>query len=294
MQNLIIAEADNAKEVNPFPPRSAPKDGLAEESSYCLPPYHPRCRCNIITESSVVMSPAAMPNVGGVPIKPTDNALTKMFTQSILNSDAEDIRVVTNEMVGLSNGKLTDAVRALTKAEMNRTKQAFNTIPYELRKWATNNTEKYKIMALSRDSNVPSRVLGNVIQINEKFLGPKATPEVVMHELRHALINKAIIKNRSGAKGVESMWETLIYGKKYIERGTKTPLKMPIHVNNMYVANGGRGAMAASAAVDEYLAMIGDYYRPGMSMDDLIKRIRDIPVERKAGSFILNYEKAGR
>lgn len=289
MQNMIIAEADNAREVNPFPPRSTPKDFEdPQETGYCLPPYHPRCRCNLVTTSSVTLAPRAIPTSQGIPIKPSDNSLKNVFNTHIMPATTDEVQSLTGELASLAGLEdATGIIRELKKAELKRMGDAFSNIPYELRKWAVGNRKDFKVVALAEDTGIPSRVMGNVIQINEKYLRKGVGSEVIEHELRHALLNTAIIDSRKGARGAESLWDTMRLDK-------KTKFRMPIHVNNMYKLNGGRGEIAAYSAVDEFIAMVGDYYRPGMSLDKLAKRIRDIEVEKVIGSLATDYATAGR
>ena len=258
--DLLISEADNVAELNPFPPRSTPNDfDTPEDSPYFLPPYHPRCRCNIVTESTVMMAPTNLQQIAPeTAIKPpSDKLLTGVFNTSIVRTD-------TNDLKRFFDPDLLPTTRALTGAEYTRVKKAFNGIPYSLRKWARDNKITYQL-ATSIDDTVTSRVYGNTILIGEKYLSKGVGPDVIQHELRHALINKQIIATRGGARGAEALYDTMI-GKKF---------RLPAHVNQMYRLNGGRGTIAASAAVDEYLAMIGDYYKEGMSLDDLVKAVRN-------------------
>jgi hypothetical protein len=65
----------------------------------------------------------------------------------------------------------------------------------------------------------------------------------------------------------------------------------------MYQLNGNAGVRAATAASDEFLAMIGDYYKPGMSHDALARAVRDpkygIDISDKLGSTLVS-SKASR
>ena len=286
MNEMLISEEENVRDVNPFPTRQDPKEiEDPQESNYFLPPYHPRCRCNIVTTSSVTLAPQSIPSSGGVPIKPTDKSLSNVFTTHVAAADGSTVSRLMDDINALTGASTGDVLRQLKKAEYGRMKDAFNTIPYQLRKWAIGNKKGYYAVAISEKSNIPSRVMGNVIQINEKFLRKGVDPAVIQHELRHALINKQIIDSRKGARGAESLWDS-------ITTGHKTQFPVPIHVNNMYRLNGGRGALAAEAAVDEFLAMIGDYYKPGISFDELVKRIRKIEVEDVIGSLATDFSKA--
>lgn len=275
MYDMLIAEAENAKEVNPFPPRSTPKEyDTPEETPFHLPPYHPRCRCNIVTEETVTAAPRSVQNiVTDTAVKPpTSRLLTGIFNNSVIRTTPQALP----ELVD-SNLLISGAVRALTKAEFARFKKAFNNIPFELRKWARDNKLIFQASALT-DPKATSRLYGNLIQINEKYLKKGIGTQVIEHELRHALINKQVIATRGGARGADTLWDSLKTSK----------FRMPAHVNQMYRLNGGRGVLAASAATDEFLAMVGDYYKPGMSLDDMVAAVRSkkfgIEVEKVLGS----------
>jgi len=285
MNEMLIAEEENVRDVNPFPTRQDPKNQIAQESNYFLPPYHPRCRCNIVTTSSVTLAPRVLPSSGGVPIKPTDKTLSNIFTTHVAAADDVTVTKLIDDIAALS-GEEEVLLRVVKKAEYNRMKDAFNGIPYELRKWAIGNKKGYHVVAIKESSDIPSRVMGNVIQINEKYLRKGVNPAVIQHELRHALINPQIISSRKGARGAESLLDSMIVGKK--------KFKLPIHVNNMYKLNGGRGAIAAEAAVDEFMAMIGDYYKPGMSFSELVEAVREIEVEGVIGSMATDFLTSAR
>jgi len=282
--DMLVMEAEQAYEVNPFPSRSTPKDfEKPEDSPYGIPPYHPRCRCNIVSSVAVQMAPRrTLGTSEDDGERPTDRQLSIMFGDFVLHADNSEIQALVSSYTRNLQGDVVELGlrRALTQAEYKRVRGAFNDIPYELKKWARQNQDTYKIIAIPADGDDVSRVIGNVIEINEKYLTSKVGPDVIQHELRHALINKAVIKDRGGAKGAEALWEALISDK-------KTKIPTPIHVNHMYKIN--RGKAAASAAVDEFMAMVGDFYKPGMSLDELATALRSkelgIEVEKKIGSL---------
>lgn len=259
---MLIMESDAAYEQNPFPPRSTPKDYPdPQESPFDLPPFHPRCRCNIRSTHAVSMMPQdIVARPFSVEKPPTNRLLSGVFNTYVTRAVEADIT--------------TAGGRVLTGAEFKTAKKAFNDIPYELRKWASRNKTGYKIYAVEGEAT--SQVIGDAIEINAKYF--KSGPEVLQHELRHALINKEVIQARGGA---EPLWNTL----------QEADFKMPTHVNAMYQANGGRGFVAARAAVDEFLALIGDYYTEGISFDELVAWTRSkefgIRIAKKAGQITI-------
>ena len=262
MFDMLIAEADSVRELNPFPPRSTPKDfDDPHDSPYGMPPYHPRCRCNIRSTSKVTAMPSevlARPFDQGK--KPTDKLLDKVYTQYVKTPNKKQVQ----GMIGSS--ELPNTCRALTNAEKKIAKEAWEDIPFEIRKWASRNKETFQLVI--EEGDVVSRVEGNRIIMNAKFFDPsKYGPQPLQHELRHALVNPNVIEARGGG---DTIWRTLTDFAEDKKKG----FRLPRHVNSMYQVNGGRGALAARAASDEFLAMIGDYYEQGMSLDDLIKQVR--------------------
>lgn len=262
--DMLIMESEEAYARNPFPPRSTPKDYPdPQEAPYELPPFHPRCRCNVRSTHAISMMPQdviARPFSTEKP--PTNKLLTGVFNTYVEKATAQDIRVASG--------------RVLTAKEYKIAKSAYDDIPYELKKWASRNKTHYKMYAIEGDK-ISCRVIGERIEINAKFFDPKKYgPEVIQHELRHALINREVINARGGA---ETLWNTLL----------DSEFKMPTHVNSMFQKNGGRGLIAMRSAVDEYLALIGDYYSQGMSFDELVKLVRSkefgIEIAAKAGQI---------
>ena len=271
--DMLISEADSAAEINPFPPRSTPKDwDDPSESPYNLPPYHPRCRCSVRSTTTVTAMPQeilARPFDAGP--RPSNTLLNKVLAQYVNRVPPTDLD--------------TNLYRALTRAEWKVTREAWDSMPFEVKKWASRNTDNFNIYVAKGD-NVTSRVMGNNIEINAKFFDPeKYGPQPLQHELRHALVNKQVINSRGGG---ELVWQELVEAAE----DTKQGFRMPTHANSMYQINGNRGSQAASAASDEFLAMIGDHYRPDMSMDALIKSVRHkrygIDVSDKVGSTLVS------
>ena len=257
---MLIQESEEAYEQNPFPPRSTPTDYPdPQEAPYDLPPFHPRCRCSIRSTHAISTMPQdviARPFNTEKP--PSNKLLSGAFNNYVERAVEGDMRIASG--------------RVLTTAEFKAVKEAYNDIPYELRKWASRNKTHYKIYAVEGDRI--SQVIGSKIEINSKYL--KSGPEVIEHELRHALMNREVITARGGA---EALWNTL----------QEEEFRLPIHVNEMFMANGGRGLVAMRSGVDEFLALIGDYYSEGMSFDDLVKMVRSkqfgIEIAKVAGQI---------
>jgi hypothetical protein len=271
--DLIISEADSAADINPFPPRSTPKDfDDPHESPYNLPPYHPRCRCNIRTTTKVTAMPQevlARPFDAGP--RPTDKLLNKIFSQYIQRASASNLD--------------SNLYRALTNAEWKVAREAWESMPFEVKKWASRNNQNFNLYIRHGD-DVTSRVIGNNIEMNARFFDPKKYgPQPLQHELRHALVNREAIASRGGA---DTIWRELSEAAEDAKKGWRSPT----HVNTMYQVNGNRGLQAASAASDEFLAMVGDYYRPDMPMDELIAAVRHkeygINVSDKIGSTLVS------
>ncbi len=270
--DMIISEADAAAEINPFPPRSTPKDFEdPKDSPYGLPPYHPRCRCNIRSTTKVTAMPQQVLAKPLVDVgRPSSTLLNKTFTQYIK-------RTTKSELAGI------DGVRALSNAEWKVAKEAWETMPYEVKKWAGRNTDNYNLYVRTGD-NITSRVVGNNIEMNAKYFDPdRYGPLPLQHELRHAIVNRHAITARGGAEEVWSEITDAVDRKKF---------RPPTHVNTMYQLNGSRGLQAASAASDEFLAMIGDYYEPDMSMSELINAVRNkrygIEISDSIGTTVLS------
>lgn len=273
MYDMLVMEADEAYTQNPFPGRSAPKDfDQPTDSPYNLPPYHPRCRCNVRSEHAVTAMPQqvlARPFEAGP--RPTDKLLNKVFTQYIN-------RATTAELKGVAGA------RALTTAEWKIARAAWDDMPLEVKKWASRNKENFNMYIRTGD-DVTSRVIGNNIEMNAKFFNPeKYGPQPLQHELRHALVNKEVVNSR----GANTIWDELSAAAE----DTRAGFRSPTHVNTMYQLNGNRGLQAASAASDEFLAMVGDYYKPNMSMSELISEVTNksygINVSDKLGSTLVS------
>ena len=279
--DMLIAEADEAYEMNPFPPRSTPKDfEVPNDSPFMLPPYHPRCRCNIRSEHAVTALPQeAIARPFDTGPKPTDKLLNRIYNQYVDTPTKTQVR----QMVDA--GQLPEGVRGLSGAEKKVAKEAWESIPLELKKWASKNKENFQLL-IEEGENVTSRVQGNRIFMNAKYFDPeKYGPQPLQHELRHALVDPHIIDARGGGN---TIWRQLVDAADDPKRGWRSPT----HVNTMYQVNGNQGLRAANAASDEFLAMIGDHYNPGMSLDELITSVRHksygINVSDEIGSTLVS------
>lgn len=291
MYDLLISEADSAGEINPFPPRSTPKDFEdPQESPYNLPPYHPRCRCSVRSTSQVTAMPQevlARPFDAGP--RPTDKLLNKVFAQYMTRAKDSDLNAIVGSYVrgGLGDSNVVELglVRQLTNAEWKVAKEAWESMPFEVKKWASRNTDNFNLYIRTGD-DITSRVIGNSIEMNAKYFDTaKYGPQPLQHELRHALVNKSVINARGGG---DTIWREMSEAAEDINQGWRPPA----HVNAMYQINGNRGLQAANAASDEFLAMIGDHYRPDMPMTELIKSVRHkkygIDVSDKIGSTLVS------
>lgn len=279
--DMLIAEADEAYEMSPFPPRSTPKDfENPNDSPYSLPPYHPRCRCNIRSEHAVTAMPQevlARPFDAGP--KPTDKLLNRVYTQYVDTPTKQHVQEMVNA------GQLPEGVRGLSGAEKKVAKEAWESIPLEIKKWASRNKENFQLL-IEEGEEITSRVQGNRIFMNAKYFNPeKYGPQPLQHELRHALVNRSMVDARGGGNAI---WHELSNAAADSKRGWRSPA----HVNAMYQVNGNQGLRAATAASDEFLAMIGDHYKAGMSMDELIDSVRHgsygISVSDELGSTLVS------
>jgi hypothetical protein len=261
--DMLIAEADEAQVMNPFPPRSTPKDYEdPTESPYMLPPYHPRCRCNVRSEHAVTAMPQevlARPFDAGP--KPTDKLLNKVYRQYMDTPSSKQVQ----EMIDA--GYIPAGSRSLNRAERKVAREAWESMPLEVKKWSSRNKDNFQLL-IEEGENITSRVQGNRIYMNSKFFdSAKYGPQPIQHELRHALVNPSVVDSRGGGSAI---WRELSNAAEDTKKGWRSPT----HANMMYQLNGNQGVRAVTAASDEFIAMIGDHYRPGMSMDELITSVR--------------------
>lgn len=282
--DMLISEADDAYEMSPFPPRSTPKDfENPEDSPYMMPPYHPRCRCNVRSEHAVTAMPQealARPFDAGP--KPTNKLLNRVYNQYVDTPSKQQVA----QMV--ESGQLQEGVRGLSGAEKKVAKEAWESMPLEVKKWSARNKENFQLF-IEEGEDITSRVEGNRIFMNRKYFDPsKYGPQPIQHELRHALVDPSIIDARGGG---ESVWRELVHAAGDTKKGWRSPT----HVNTMYQLNGNQGLRAASAASDEFLAMIGDHYQPNMSLSELIDSVRHksygISVSDEIGSTVVSQTK---
>ena len=282
--DMLIMESEEAYAQNPFPPRSTPKDYPdPKDSPFELPPFHPRCRCNVRSEFEVTQSPGeviARPFDAKKP--PTDKSLTKVFNTYITKMSKKEVEAA----VKAGDRYIPAHARALTGKEWGIVKEGFEDIPLEIRKWAERNRENYRILITDAEG-FSSRVYGNTILLNSRFVADDVGTQVIQHELRHALINKPIMQASGGG---DTIWNDIL------NRSTKDKFSIPVHMNKQYALNGGRGVIAGQAAGDEFLAMIGDYYTQGISLEDLVKVVRTkgvgIEVATKTGQIVVGKKAA--
>lgn len=280
--DMLIAEPDAAYEMNPFPPRSTPKDFPdPKDSPYILPPYHPRCRCSVRSEFEVRAMPQEMlarPFDAGP--KPTFPLTQKVYDNyiNVLSKKQVEQKIL--------DGEYGPFIRALTKEEKEFAKEAWGSMPMEVKKWAVRNKYSYNLVCELGESTV-SRVSGDTIYMNAKYLNQKAYGHLpLQHELRHALVNDNVITARGGGN---TIWRELTTAADDFE---KKGWRMPQHANAMYQLNGPGGLRAARAASDEFLALIGDYYEPRLTLDQLVAKVRNknygIDISDKIGSNLIS------
>ena len=220
--DMLVSDADAAYEMNPFPPRSTPKDfEEPKDSPYLLPPYHPRCRCNVRSEHAVTAMPQEMlarPFDAGP--KPTNKLLNKVYSQYVSTPSKKQVQNA------IDAGNVRHTVRALNNAEKKVAKKAWESIPLEVKKWASRNKENFDLL-IEEGEKVVSRVEGNRIIMNAKYFDPKKYgPQPLQHELRHALVNRGVIESRGGG---ETMWRGMINAAEDTKKGWRPPT----HMNSM-------------------------------------------------------------
>lgn len=279
--DMLISEPDAAYDMHPFPPRSTPKDFEdPKDSPYNLPPFHPRCRCNVRSTHSVRAMPQevlARPFDAGP--KPTNKLLNKVYSQYVKTPNSKEVKLM------VQDGAVPKNTRALTNAEKKVAKEAWESMPLEVKKWASRNTENFELL-IEEGEDIVSRVDGHKIFMNKKFFdSSRYGPQPLQHELRHAIVNRSVIDARGGGN---TIWRELTTAHDDLKKGWR----MPKHCNSIYQLNGNGGLRAAANASDEFLAMIGDYYEPNMSLDQLVKQIRHksygIEISDKIGSDLVS------
>jgi hypothetical protein len=261
--DMLISEADEAASINPFPPRSTPTDfDDPRESPYNLPPYHPRCRCSVRSTSRIVAMPQEiLARPFDVGPRPTNKILTKVLSQYVDPPSKREVQAL------IDASGIPGTSRSLTRAERQILADAWDSVPLEEKKWAIRNKTNFQIF-VEDGEDIVSRVEGEKIFINSKYFDKQRYgPDAIQHELRHALVNPQVVSARGGGNTV---WRELTDAAGDTKKGWRSPT----HVNSVYQLNGNRGIVAANAASDEFLAVIGDHYRKGMSMDELITSVR--------------------
>lgn len=158
--------------------------------------------------------------------------------------------------------------RPATITELRVLADSFRKIPKELRKQVSR-AARLKVAITPEGTLARAQAPGLFLDRGSSL--SKFAEAIRQHELRHALINQPLL----GKVDPVRLWSDL----------SKLDIPLPIHVNQMYV----RGGRSAYHGVDEFMAVIGDRYKSGMTVaeqiDSLIHGGLRLDIEKVAGSL---------
>ena len=163
--------------------------------------------------------------------------------------------------------------RPATVNELKKLAEDFGKIPVEIRRHAEGMSSARFVVVSEKHAPMAS---GGRIWLTPGDLKLGATAEVTKHELGHAFVNYRVIDKAGGA---DKVWREIQQAK----------FRTPIHTNAMWERNG----RSAQAGADEFMQVVSDDYRSGMTVDAQARILSDgalaVDAEAMKGSGQIGY-----
>lgn len=168
---------------------------------------------------------------------------------------------------------ISSYARLATKSELTKLSNDYSKIPVEIRKWGEASEKTIKVAVIPEGKGILARAEGRYVYLNEDGLKLGKYSGINQHELRHVLVSDEVMRANAGGN---KMWKEL----------NDLNIGIPIHTNVSYIRN-GRNSIAG---VDEFLTMVGDNYKSGMTVAEQVVEVRRfIDVEIVKGSRQISY-----